>query len=180
MRYQIVLTGVGGQGTIFLVKLLAQCALNKGLDFIGTETHGMAQKGGTVISYLKIGDFKAPLVGKGRAELLLGLYPTETLRFLYYLKPDGVVVSNVEGEDFPKLPFKTYTAPASELAVKGEINPKSLNVFILGYAMAVVKDFPFTKEEIEEGIYQLNPKFAEVNISAFNKGLAFGSGHKAI
>jgi len=173
MRYQIVLTGVGGQGTIFLVKLLAQCALNKGLDFIGTETHGMAQKGGTVISYLKIGDFKAPLVGRGRAELLLGLYPTETLRFLYYLKPDGVVVTNVEGEEFPELPFKTYTAPASELAVKGEINPKSLNVFMLGYAMAVVEDFPFTKEEVEEAIYQLNPRFAPPNVEALNKGYSY-------
>jgi indolepyruvate ferredoxin oxidoreductase beta subunit len=173
MRYQIVLTGVGGQGTIFLVKLLARCALNRGLDFIGTETHGMAQKGGTVISYLKIGDFKAPLVGRGRAELLLGLYPTETLRFLYYLKPDGVVVTNVEGEGFPELPFKTYTAPASELAVKGEINPKSLNVFMLGYAMAVVEDFPFTKEEVEEAIYQLNPRFAPTNVEALNKGYSY-------
>ena len=173
MRYQMVITGVGGQGIIFLVKLLSQCALNRGLNFIGTETHGMAQKGGTVISYLKIGDFKAPLVGKGRAELLLGLYPTETLRFLYYLRPDGVIVTNVEGEDFPDLPFKTFKAPASKLAVSGEINPKSLNVFMLGYTMAVVENFPFSKDEVEEAIHNINPRLAPFNVEALNKGYSF-------
>jgi len=169
MRYQIVLTGVGGQGTIFLVKLLSRCALNRGIDFIGTETHGMAQKGGTVISYLKIGDFKAPLIGRGRADLLLGLYPTETLRFLHYLKPDGVVVTN-GGEDFPEIPFKTFKVPASELAVKGEFNVKSLNVFLLGFAMKHLEDFPFTKEEVEKAIEEVVPKFAKANLEAFNKG----------
>jgi len=170
MRYQIVLTGVGGQGTIFLVKLLAQCALNKGIDFIGTETHGMAQKGGTVISYLKIGNFRAPLVGEGQADLLLGLYPTETLRFLYYLKPGGTIVTNVEG-DFPEISsFKLFKIPASSLAVKGEINPKSLNVFILGYALRVAENFPFSKEEVERAIVELNPKFAQANLEALNKG----------
>ncbi|TCK05432.1 2-oxoacid:acceptor oxidoreductase family protein [Phorcysia thermohydrogeniphila] len=175
MRYQIVLTGVGGQGTIFLVKLLAQCALNKGIDFIGTETHGMAQKGGTVISYLKIGNFRAPLVGEGQADLLLGLYPTETLRFLSYLKPNGYIVTNIE-DAFPKIEgFKLFTVNASELAVKGEINPKSLNVFILGYALKVVEGFPFSKEELEKAIVELNPKFADANIDALNKGYSVAS-----
>ncbi len=175
MRYQIVLTGVGGQGTIFLVKLLAQCALNKGIDFIGTETHGMAQKGGTVISYLKIGDFKAPLVGEGQADLLLGLYPTETLRFLHYLKPEGHIVTNVE-DDFPEIDgFNVFSVKASELAVKGEVNPKSLNVFILGYSLKVIENFPFSKEEVEKSIVELNPRFADVNIDALNKGYAAAS-----
>ncbi len=173
MRYQIVLTGIGGQGTIFLVKLLAQCALNRGLQFIGTETHGMAQKGGTVVSYLKIGNFSAPLVGKGQADLLLGLYPTETLRFLYYLKPGGAVVTNVEGE-FPELEgFKVFKAQASRLAVEGRINPKSVNVFLLGYAMKILDDFPFSKEEVEKAIAELNPRFAEANVNALNAGYSY-------
>jgi len=173
MRYQIVLTGVGGQGTIFLVKVLSLCALKKGVDFIGTETHGMAQKGGTVISYIKIGNFRAPLVGEGQADLLLGLYPTETLRFLYYLKPDGYVVTNTEG-DFPELPgFNVVKAPAFQLAVEGKINPKSLNVFMLGVALKTVPDFPFTKEEIKEAITEINPKFADVNLPVLEKGYTF-------
>lgn len=172
MKYQIVLTGVGGQGIIFLVKLLSQCALNNGIKFVGTETHGMAQKGGTVISYLKIGNFKAPLIGKGRADLLLGLYPTETLRFLHYLKPEGIVVTNGD-KTFPEIPFETYKVNASEIAVKGEINPKSLNVFLLGYAVKKVKNFPFSKEEIEKGIETLVPKFAKPNLEAFNKGYSW-------
>ncbi len=175
MRYQIVLTGVGGQGTIFLVKVLSLCTLKKGVDFIGTETHGMAQKGGTVISYIKIGNFRAPLVGEGQADLLLGLYPTETLRFLYYLKPDGYVVTNTEG-DFPELPgFNIVKAPASQLAVEGEINPKSLNVFMLGVALKTVPDFPFTKEEVEEAITEINPMFADVNLSVLEKGYTYTS-----
>jgi len=173
MKYQIVLTGVGGQGTIFLVKVLSQCALNRGVDFIGTETHGMAQKGGTVISYIKIGDFKAPLVGEGQADLLLGLYPTETLRFLYYLKPEGFIVTNVEGE-FPELPhFNVVKAPASQLAVEGKINPKSLNVFMLGITLKTVPNFPFTKEEIERAITEVNPRFADANLSALEKGYSY-------
>ena len=175
MRYQIVLTGVGGQGTIFLVKVLSRCAMNRGVDFIGTETHGMAQKGGTVISYIKIGDFKAPLVGEGQADLLLGLYPTETLRFLYYLKPNGYVVTNVE-EDFPELPsFNVVKAPASQFAVEGKINPKSLNVFMLGVALRNVPDFPFTKEEVAKAIIEINPRFAEVNLNVLETGYSYKS-----
>ncbi|WP_457568972.1 2-oxoacid:acceptor oxidoreductase family protein [Desulfurobacterium sp.] len=171
MKYQIVLTGVGGQGTIFLVKLLARCALNKGVSFIGTETHGMAQKGGTVISYLKIGNFHAPLIGKGQADLLIGLYPTETLRFLDYLKESAFIVTN--GDDsFPNLKnFNLIKVDASKKAVKGEINPKSLNVFVLGVTLKHVKDFPFSIEEVENGIKELNPRFADANIEALHKGL---------
>ncbi|OMH39918.1 2-oxoacid:acceptor oxidoreductase family protein [Desulfurobacterium indicum] len=171
MKYQIVLTGVGGQGTIFLVKLLARCALNKGIPFIGTETHGMAQKGGTVISYLKIGSFHAPLIGKGQADLLIGLYPTETLRFLDYLKESASIVTNSD-DSFPNLKnFNLIKVDASKKAVKGEINPKSLNVFILGVTLKYVKNFPFSVEEIEKGIEELNPKFAKANIEALHKGL---------
>ncbi|SNR84626.1 indolepyruvate oxidoreductase subunit beta [Desulfurobacterium atlanticum] len=175
MKYQIVLTGVGGQGTIFLVKLLAQCALNKNIPFIGTETHGMAQKGGTVISYLKIGDFYAPLVGKGQADIIIGLYPTETLRFLEYLKKDGKVITNVtDNFNLPKMEnLNIFTVNGSRLAVNGEINPKSLNVFILGYTLQKSPDFPFTKEEIEDGIKAINAKFADTNIKAFNKGFYY-------
>jgi len=169
MRYQIVLAGVGGQGTIFLVKVLSRCALNRGVNFIGTETHGMAQKGGTVISYLKIGNFKAPLIGKGQADLLLGLYPTETLRFLHYLKPEGYIVTNSSG-DFPDLEwFKIRTVPASEMAISGRINPKSLNVFVLGAAIKT-EGFPFSKGEVEKAIVQVNPRFADANIEALNQG----------
>ncbi|SMO57665.1 indolepyruvate ferredoxin oxidoreductase beta subunit [Balnearium lithotrophicum] len=170
MKYQIVLSGVGGQGTIFLVKVLSLCSLNRGIPFIGTETHGMAQKGGTVVSYLKIGNFRAPLVGEGRADLLLGLYPTETLRFLRYLKPGGTIVTNSDG-DFPEFEeFNIFAVDGSQLAVEGKINPKSLNVFMLGYTLKVVNDFPFTKEEVEKAIYQINPRFAEANLEALNKG----------
>lgn len=170
MNYRMVLTGVGGQGIIFLVKVLAQCALNRGIDFIGTETHGMARKGGPVISYLKIGGFKAPLIGKGQADLLLGLYQTETLRFLYYLKSGGDIVTNVESE-FPRIGgFKLFTVEGSSLAMKGEITPKSLNIFILGYALKSVNSFPFSKEEIERAIVELNPRFAEANVEALTKG----------
>jgi len=170
MKYQIVLTGVGGQGIIFLVKLLARCALNRGMNFIGTETHGMAQKGGTVISYLKIGDFSAPLIGRGRADLMISLYPTEGLRFLHYLRQGAFLVTNVVDE-FPGFQdFQVFKVNANERVVKGDISSKSLNVFVLGAALRVVSEFPFSKEEVEKAIAELNPRFSKENIDALNKG----------
>ena len=72
-RQQIVISGVGGQGVIFVTRILAEAAIRKGFSVFTSETHGMAQRGGTVISHLKVGDFSSPLIRPFKADGLLAL-----------------------------------------------------------------------------------------------------------
>ena len=101
MKYQIVIAGFGGQGVVFLVKVLSICAANRGIKFLGTENHGMSQRGGSVSSHIKIGDFYNPLIDYAQADLLIGLEKNETLLNLPYLKKEGNVVVNAD--IFPKI-----------------------------------------------------------------------------
>jgi len=88
MRYQVVIAGFGGQGVVFLVKVLALCAGNRDIPFLGTENHGMSQRGGAVSCDIKVGDFTNPVIDNGQADLIIGLDANETLRNLHLLKPD--------------------------------------------------------------------------------------------
>ena len=91
----IVLCGVGGQGTVLASKLIAAAAMEKGLRVMSAETIGMAQRGGNVFSNLRIGDsMHAPLLQSGQADVILGFEPGETVRMLHYLKPGGTVITN--------------------------------------------------------------------------------------
>ncbi|MDD6328496.1 MAG: 2-oxoacid:acceptor oxidoreductase family protein, partial [Lachnospiraceae bacterium] len=96
MHKNIVLCGVGGQGTVLASKLLAACAMTKGLKVMSAETIGMAQRGGSVFSHLRIGeDILTPMIAKKTADIIIGFEPGEAVRMLPYLKDDGaVVVSN--------------------------------------------------------------------------------------
>ena len=95
MNKNIVLCGVGGQGTVLASRLIAAAAMEKGLKVMSAETIGMAQRGGNVFSNLRIGEnLKAPLLSSGQADLILGFEPGETVRMLHYLKKDGIVVTN--------------------------------------------------------------------------------------
>lgn len=96
MNKNIVLCGVGGQGTVLASKLLAASAMKKGLSVMSAETIGMAQRGGSVFSHVRIGDcIYSPMIAEKTADIILGFEPGEAVRMLPYLKPDGlVVVSN--------------------------------------------------------------------------------------
>ena len=88
MQKNIILTGVGGQGTVLASKLIAAAAMS-------AETIGMAQKGGSVFSHLRVGEgLKSPMIRRGTADLLLAFEPAEAVRMLPYLKKDGMVVVN--------------------------------------------------------------------------------------
>lgn len=93
----IMLAGVGGQGTVLAAKVLAQAAANKGWQVRTAETIGMAQRGGNVVSHVRMGDqgeeVYAPLVAQGTANILVGFEPAETARVLPYLAPGGLVVT---------------------------------------------------------------------------------------
>ncbi|WP_319542657.1 indolepyruvate oxidoreductase subunit beta [uncultured Pseudodesulfovibrio sp.] len=94
-KIRIVMTGVGGQGTLTATTLLAQTVLSQGLPVTSGEIHGMAQRGGVVESTVLIG-CKSPKLGHGEADILVGFEPMETMRALPYLKKGGLVVSSTE------------------------------------------------------------------------------------
>jgi len=77
---QYIIAGIGGQGILFSSKVLGHIALSKGINVIGSEVHGMSQRGGSVISHYKTGDYSSPLVEKGEADVLLAFDQTEALR----------------------------------------------------------------------------------------------------
>jgi indolepyruvate ferredoxin oxidoreductase beta subunit len=90
VRQQIIISGIGGQGVLFLTRLLAEAAINKGIPVFTSETHGMAQRGGTVISYFKAGNFTSPLIRPGRADGILSLKAENMAQHGAFLKPgDG-------------------------------------------------------------------------------------------
>lgn len=95
-KARILMTGVGGQGTLTATKVLAEAALDKGLPVTAGEVHGMAQRGGVVESTVLIGGYLSPKLGHGEADVILGFEPMETLRALPYLAPGGVIVSSSE------------------------------------------------------------------------------------
>ena len=95
MSKNVILCGVGGQGTILASRLIASAAMKKGLRVITAETIGMAQRGGSVLSHLRIGEEAgSPLIAKGEADLIIGFEPGESVRALPFLKKDGVVVTS--------------------------------------------------------------------------------------
>ena len=90
----IILCGVGGQGTVLASKLTAAASMSKGLSVRSAETIGMAQRGGSVLSYLRIGECASPLINSGCADLIIGFEPAETVRALSYLKEGGTVITS--------------------------------------------------------------------------------------
>ncbi len=137
MKYQTVIAGFGGQGVVFLVKVLALCAGNRNLNFLGTENHGMSQRGGAVSCDIKIGEFNNPVIDNGQANLLIGLDQNEALRNLHLLREDGVVVTNAQ-QSFKelKVPFDTFSIDANQKALGGYFPIQALNVLCLeGYSL---------------------------------------------
>ena len=93
MNKSILLAGVGGQGTVLASKLIAQAAIDLGFPARTAETIGMAQRGGCVVSHVRIGEAHSPLIPKGKADIIIGFEPAEAVRCLPYLKEEGVVVT---------------------------------------------------------------------------------------
>jgi indolepyruvate ferredoxin oxidoreductase beta subunit len=126
---------VGGQGVLFITRLLAEAAIEKGLPVFTSETHGMAQRGGTVISHLKVGRFAGPLIRPGRADGLIALKPESLNQHAGYLKPDGWVAVNqpepLDGEGAGR----SFAVDADRL-VQTLGNPKALNLLMVGFALS--------------------------------------------
>ncbi|MFO7728510.1 MAG: 2-oxoacid:acceptor oxidoreductase family protein, partial [Desulfonatronovibrio sp.] len=91
---RVLFTGVGGQGTLTATKLLAETALEHGIEVSAGEIHGMAQRGGVVHSFVLLGGYLSPKIAQGEADVILGFEPMETMRALSFLRPGGLVLSS--------------------------------------------------------------------------------------
>jgi len=173
MKYQIVIAGFGGQGSVFLVKIIALCAGNKDVDCLGTENHGMSQRGGSVSCTIKLGNYSNPVIDANQADLLIGLEANEALRNVQYLKEGGMMVVNAD-EKFPvdDINSDVYRIDVFDKAKKKELPIQGLNVYMLGLVLARCPQFPFTIDEVKEGLKVFNPKVAEQNIQVLDKALA--------
>ena len=120
MKTDIILAGVGGQGILSIAAILGAAALAENLYLKQAETHGMSQRGGQVVSHLRISDSPvfSDLIPLGSADIILSVEPLESLRYLPYLKKEGCLVTNttefVNIEDYPKLE-KTFVELSSKL-----------------------------------------------------------------
>lgn len=185
MSKNIILCGVGGQGTILASRLIASACMNKDLPILTAETIGMAQRGGSVFSHVRIGEgANSPMIAKGQADLIIGFEPGETVRQLPFLRKGGaVVVSNrpvmpvsalvgKSGYDGAEM-IRYLQAKVEHLTVvdadraAGELNStKTLNVVLLGAAMESGQ-LGLTKSDLEQAIRQRVPeKLWDLNLKS--------------
>jgi indolepyruvate ferredoxin oxidoreductase beta subunit len=179
----MVLCGLGGQGILFMTKILAQAALDQGLNVMGAETHGMAQRGGSVVSHLRLGDVEGSLVRPGSAHFLLALEENEAYRNIPFLGRGGKMFANASGDHFPRQEVRPYleklkiihrSVPAGKLAVELGA-PMALNLALLGFFSAF-EEAPFGRKELRETIEKVSPpRFRTMNLDVFDAGLASAS-----
>jgi indolepyruvate ferredoxin oxidoreductase beta subunit len=184
--YNILIAGVGGQGVLLTSKIIAEAALIQGLDVKQSEVHGMAQRGGSVLSQVRFGDkVFSPIVAEGEADLLIGFEPLETARYLHFLREDGIVVYNtrpigtigvsIGKESYPqdihdtirKHASKVHPFDATHVAVTvGE--KRAVNLVLMG---AVLRFLPLQESVVDEAITNSVPKkVLEINRKAFLAG----------
>jgi indolepyruvate ferredoxin oxidoreductase beta subunit len=182
----IIFTGVGGQGIILSSRLIAQCAFVSGNDVKVNEVHGMAQRGGSVLSHLRFGDrVYSPLVPKGNADYLVAMEELEGLRYISYLRPGARVILNTrkimpnslinDEKSYPadiKHQFLNNGFTVDEISAydiaKTIGNIKVENIILAG---VLSKYLPFPELVWEQTIKQSVPdKTLELNLAAFKKG----------
>ncbi len=162
---QIIVSGLGGQGALTLTRLLAEAGAAAGLEIITSETHGMAQRGGTVISMIKVGPFQGPLIPAGEADTGLFLHPRNLAVHRFYLKPGGAVfVNTAAAGDYANV-------DGQALAKAHGLPPVAANLILLGYAAGRGGLFA-GPDLLAEVIAAKTPeRFREASLKAFETGL---------
>ena len=193
----VLLTGVGGQGTVLAAKVLAQAAQAKGWQVRTAETIGMAQRGGSVVSHVRMGDngeeVIAPLVAKGTADMIIAFEPAEAEQVLPYLAPDGVMVSATTSIQpiTAALSTEPYLAEATIASLRGRLNGcaaaparfvlvddeavlsqvenrKALNTVLLAFALKT-GHLPLSLDDLRDAIRAcVKPRFVELNLAAID------------
>lgn len=182
----VVTCGVGGQGVLLFTDILADVALHAGLDVKKSEVHGMAQRGGSVISQLRFGDkVFSPLIEETTADFIIGFEKLETLRYIHFLSPKGkVLVDSLEippmpvltgATEYPKDVMERIKARSENVYIVNAFDKakdlgetRTQNVIMLGAVSRFLK-FPVElyKASIEKNV---KAKFVELNLKAFEQG----------
>lgn len=182
----IIIAGVGGQGSLLASRILGSFFRSEGLDVKVSEVHGMSQRGGSVVTYVRAGDtVYSPIVPEGEADYLIAFEELEALRYMHNLKKGGVLAVNTQR--ISPMPVITGTVPypgdvleqirkrgfrltaIDALALAGEAgNLKTVNVVMMG---ALAKVAGFSRADFEAAIASVVPeRFRELNIDAFELG----------
>ena len=183
--FDILIVGIGGQGTILASNILGEACLIEGRHVKGAETHGMAQRGGSVESHIRIGGQFGPLIVPGQADLLISFDLLEALRYSHYLKKGGMLVVN-RHLVLPTSVFTQKIAVPTEDEIIGRLKNRDLclldadaiaaeagsvlaqNVVMLGAASGAM---PLKPESLVAAVRKLvPPKTIEINIKAFEMG----------
>lgn len=189
MEFNLIITGVGGQGGLTLSRIIGNAAMKEGYNVRIGETLGMSQRYGSVLSYLRFGEeVYSPLIEEREADLMLALEPAEALRNARFLSGKSYAIVNaypihtattlVGKEEYPDLDdiqkALKRICPVEMMNFQKEadkINPRTLGVLMLGYAYGRGL-IPLRKESIIEGIREtLKAKLWEVNVLALEKGI---------
>ena len=182
----MMIVGVGGQGTLLASKLLGRLLLSKGFDVKVSEVHGMSQRGGSVVTYVRWGDkVYSPIIDKGQADVILSFELLEAARWTEYLKPGGRIITNTQqinpmpvitgAASYPEHLEEKISALGIDLDAFDALtlaeqagSSKAVNIVLMG---RLSKWFDFTEEEWMDALEQsVPPKFLELNKKAFDLG----------
>jgi len=182
-NFDLVIVGVGGQGTLLASKILGHLALNAGCGVKVSEVHGMSQRGGSVITHVRVGEnVYSPIVADGEADFLLSFEELEAARAASFLKESGIAIVNTQviwpmpviigAMQYPDAPLSGFGQKvecADALAIAAECgNQKALNLVLLGM---LSRHLPFEPEVWQEAIAACVPaKTLETNLAAFRRG----------
>jgi len=173
---------------LLVTRIFSEVALQEGYPMIGAEDHGMSQRGGSVMTHIKIGDFNSPLIKKGDADVLLSLEKNEAYKTLHYLRPStngrdgGLCFVNGPDPNYMDQNIKTYlTEKGIEVHVFGADqmvremgSPQSTNIALIGFASAHPR-FPFSYEKLRKALEQVSaPRFRDVSLRIVEKGCSEG------
>ena len=190
MSKNIMIVGVGGQGTLLASRILGNVAIKQGYDVKVSEVHGMSQRGGSVVTYVKYGDkVYSPVVAEGDADIIMSFEELEALRWISYLKLNGTILCNTQKLDpmpvitgkceYPKGVLdkieekgaKVVRVDALDMALRSG-NAKAVNVVLIGVLASQMDiDKNVWLEVIEETV---PAKFLEINKKAFELGFDYG------
>ena len=183
MNRNYVLAGVGGQGILFITRILHDAVLKEGHHVLVSETHGMAQRGGSVVSHLRVGTMQSPLVRAGTADGLLVFEAGELLNTAAFLKPGGAAAVNGPdlapmppqlSEYMKQLPAELHLLDASRRALEAGA-PLTANMILLGFSIKRLA-LPFSYENIKATVKKLSREpYREQNVEALATGYEAGS-----
>jgi indolepyruvate ferredoxin oxidoreductase beta subunit len=194
--YNILLSGVGGQGLMLLSAVLGEASVAAEVKVVTQEQHGLAQRSGSISAHIRLGNAHSPMIPYGSADMIIAMEAMEALRYIEYLKKDGSIVMNCRMmhpvietsklvnrrrenlnyvtldeilEQLQKVTESMKIIDANSLALEAG-NPRTENIVLLG-AASKINGFPFSRDQLLDAVQKIVPeRTIEANIKAFSLG----------